>query len=172
MGPLVIDVRPVAGRDLIRLETELPFGIPEKHADRLARQARGRVVYLIAWHGGTPVGHALLKWKGATEEVVASAFRATCPDIEDVYVVEALRSRGVGSKLLAAAEQLARDRGFTQIGLSVAQDNDRAHALYERLGYADAGLAPVEERGEYRDASGRRQTWFETCVYMTKSLVP
>jgi len=172
MADLSVEVRPVAGRDVIRLETELPFGVPEKHADRLARQARGQVVYLIAWNGGTPVGHALLKWKGATEEVVASALRDTCPDVEDLYVVEALRSRGVGSRLLAAAEDLARDRGYPQIGLSVAQDNNRARALYARLGYADAGLPPVEERGDFRDASGRQQTWFETCVYMTKSLIP
>lgn len=170
MPVLPIDIKPVTHRDVLLLETYLPFGVPEKHADRLSRQSKGLVVYLIAWHEGVPIGHALLKWQGATEDQVASVLDGTCPDVEDLFVVEAHRSQGVGRQLLAEAERLTRERGYRYIGLSVAVDNLRARVLYERCGYHDAELGLLHEHGEYWDASGCRRTWDETCVYLTKSL--
>jgi len=167
---LAVDVRPVARRDVLLLEAHLPFGVPEKHADRSARQRRGQVVYLIAWHNGAPIGHALLKWQGAEEDQVASVLQGTCPDVEDLFVLESFRSQGVGRQILDAAERLTRERGSRHIGLSVGVNNPRARALYERCGYRDAGLGPLHEHLEYLDASGRRQTWDEMCVYLTKSL--
>ena len=170
MPHLAVDVRPVTRRDVLLLEVHLPFGVPEKHADRSARQENGRVVYLIAWYNGGPIGHALLKWQGAEEDQVASVLQGTCPDVEDLFVLESFRSQGVGRQILEAAERLARERGSGHIGLSVGVNNPRARALYERQGYRDAGLGPLHEHLEYLDASGRRQTWDETCVYLIKSL--
>ena len=167
---LAVDVRPVASRDVLILEAQLPFGVPEKHADRCARQRRGQVVYLIAWYNGATIGHALLKWQGAEEDEVASRLQGTCPDVEDLFVLESFRSQGVGRQILEAAERLARERGLRHIGLSVAVNNPRARVLYDRLGYRDAGLGPLHEHGEYVDASGRHRSWDEICVYLTKAL--
>ena len=44
-----MEVRPVTDDDLTLLEE---------------RFRQGLVVYLVAWHGDQPVGHALLKWGG------------------------------------------------------------------------------------------------------------
>jgi len=167
---LVVDVKPVTRCDVPLLEAHLPFGVPGKHADRSVRQSEGRVVYLIAWYNGAPIGHALLKWQGADEDHIASVLQGTCPDVEDLFVLESFRSQGVGRRILDAAERLACERGFQYIGLSVGVDNPRARALYERCGYRDAGLGPLREHLEYLDASGRRQTWDEICVYLTKPL--
>ncbi len=149
----------------------MPFGPPDKHADRFARQRKGQVVYLIAWYSGAPIGHALLKWQGPDEDQVASGLGDTCPDVEDLLVLESSRSQGVGGQILEAAERLALERGVRRIGLGVGVDNPRARAMYERLGYRNAGRGPLCEHGEYVDASGCHRSWEETCVYLSKSLL-
>jgi len=49
------------------------------------------------------------------------------------------QGRGIGGALLAWLQQAAADAGAAGVRLSVAHDNPRAHALYRRLGFADAG---------------------------------
>jgi ribosomal protein S18 acetylase RimI-like enzyme len=51
------------------------------------------------------------------------------------------RRRGIASALLRAAEEMAIDRGRTLLVLDTAAD-DGASWLYERAGYALAGLVP------------------------------
>lgn len=60
--------------------------------------------------------------------------------LDGVFVAEAARGQGVGTALLAAAEDLARTRGFREIRLDVIDSNGRARALYERLGFAPRGM--------------------------------
>ncbi len=45
------------------------------------------------------------------------------------------RLHGIGSSLLAAAEDEARRRGLPYMGLMVTEDNAAARALYESAGY-------------------------------------
>ena len=45
------------------------------------------------------------------------------------------RSQGVGKRLLARAEEWARERGVRMIGLRSNVIRERAHAFYEREGY-------------------------------------
>ncbi len=56
--------------------------------------------------------------------------------VQAVAVDEAGRGKGVGSALLAHAEQTARAAGSQRLALDVAVNNDGARRLYERLGYA------------------------------------
>jgi ribosomal protein S18 acetylase RimI-like enzyme len=46
-----------------------------------------------------------------------------------------LQSRGIGTALMGAAEDLVCERGFYGIVLGVEDFNPRARRLYERLGY-------------------------------------
>jgi GNAT superfamily N-acetyltransferase len=97
--------------------------------DRLMEMAAGRAEYLVMDDAGVAIGHVLLVFGG-------SIYRPGYPDIEDLRVLEARRGQGIGTQLIEACEQLARERGHTQIGLAVDPDlNQRAKALYERLGY-------------------------------------
>lgn len=91
--------------------------------------------WLVAWEDGRPVGHAHIDW------------RVEPPVLQDVYVAESHRRRGVASKLSEAAEQLMRDRGFAQIGLDVDVENAPARALYEKLGYRECGAPPRHVSG-------------------------
>lgn len=163
-----VTVRPIDEEDLDLVSSNVASGIPEKHRARLAMQQRGEAVYLIAWHQGLPVGHLLLKWTGPPHEPMASSLR-DCPHIEDLFVNRDRRSRGIGSQLLHAAEDQARSRGCTCIGLGVGIGNRRARSLYERRGYRDSGLGSYRHRAVQTE-DGAQQVREETDIYMVKNL--
>ncbi len=52
-----------------------------------------------------------------------------------LYVAPEQRRQGIGSALVSHAEQWARDRGDSQIGLQVFQNNHPALRLYQQLNY-------------------------------------
>jgi GNAT superfamily N-acetyltransferase len=57
-------------------------------------------------------------------------------EVSGLVVDECFRSQRVGEHLLACAEQWAREQGCQAIGLRSNIIRDRAHAFYERHGYA------------------------------------
>lgn len=52
-----------------------------------------------------------------------------------LYVEPAHRRKGLGTALMAHAQQWAKQQGYGQIGLQVFEDNQSALALYQKLGY-------------------------------------
>ncbi|MGB3572085.1 MAG: GNAT family N-acetyltransferase [Phormidesmis sp.] len=52
-----------------------------------------------------------------------------------LYVDEAHRRQGLGSMLMAHAQQWAKQQGYGQVSLQVFEDNVSALNLYEKLGY-------------------------------------
>jgi ribosomal protein S18 acetylase RimI-like enzyme len=80
----------------------------------------------------------------------------------------ALRSCGIGTILIRAAEQRIRARGLSRAELGVEEINPRARALYERLGYRAYGRKPEAWDEEAADGSVTR---YETvCRLMGKEL--
>jgi len=63
------------------------------------------------------------------------------------------RRQGIGTMLLSAAVSTAWSRGLERIELTVREDNARAKALYERLGFRDEGIErhSMLVAGEYYD---------------------
>ena len=57
-----------------------------------------------------------------------------------IGVVAELRGRGIGSALLTATLERAKAASLTRIELTVREDNTRAIALYESLGFVVEGL--------------------------------
>jgi ribosomal protein S18 acetylase RimI-like enzyme len=55
--------------------------------------------------------------------------------VNDVEIDAAYRGRGFGRQAMLLAEQEARKRGMTSIGLNVHGQNTVARALYDSLGY-------------------------------------
>lgn len=55
--------------------------------------------------------------------------------LNDLFVGEAARRRGVGRALMERAERLAQESGAVGLTLSTAIDNLRAHRLYESIAY-------------------------------------
>lgn len=88
--------------------------------------------------------------------------------IHQLATMPALQSCGLGTILIAAAEERIRRRGLVRAELGVEQDNPRARALYERLGYVVFDTRPDSWDEEAPDGTIRR---YETvCAIMAKEL--
>ena len=53
------------------------------------------------------------------------------------------RGLGIGTRLMALAEQHAREQGFDKLSLIVFEKNEGAMRLYERLGYREAAREAI-----------------------------
>ncbi|MFB4317747.1 GNAT family N-acetyltransferase [Actinomadura sp. 21ATH] len=157
--------------DLDALEEHLPSpSATSYHARRFARQAAGAGTYLVAWLDGRPAGNCEVRWNGCAAPEVR-AVTAGCPEVNGLHVVDALRSRGIGTALIRRAERLAARRGARLIGLGVDDHgNPRAAALYARLGYRPT--VRYLDRYSYTDDAGVEHPVEDPCVFLVKDLVP
>jgi ribosomal protein S18 acetylase RimI-like enzyme len=113
-------------------------------AGKLERVVDGSVEYLVArGPGGEPVSKGLIDY----------AIHTDAGTLEQLVTRPDLMSRGIGTKLMRAAERRIRARGKRWAVLGVEDDNPRARALYERLGYVAYARAhdswdALNEQGE------------------------
>lgn len=155
---------PVRVRDL--LPQDLPActwsgsGTHLSHVERaLERAGAGEVEYLaVCTPADLPVAIG-----GVDYQVAEGA-----GTLWQLAVLPALQSCGLGTLLVRAAEQRIRDRGLRRAALAVEEDNPRARALYERLGYVAYGREPDAWDEEGPDGSIRRHETM--CVLLRKSL--
>lgn len=68
-----------------------------------------------------------------------------------ISLVKAHWGRGIGTALMRALIDLAKDVGYEQLELEVVRSNERAVALYERMGFETVGCIPHALK--YRDGS-------------------
>lgn len=70
-----------------------------------------------------------------------------------ICVARDWRDVGVGSELVAGAQEWAARRGLRKVSLGVFPDNDRAIAVYEQRGFVREGLRQAQYRSgdEFRD---------------------
>ncbi len=143
-------------------------GVASVHARRYARQRAGAATLLVAWRGERPVGSCEVRWDGCAAPEVRAA-HGECPEINGLGVwPESLRSQGIGTALIRAAEERARERGAGCIGLGVDETNLRAATLYARLGYRAA--TPYTDRWSCQDTEGRTHHMADACTFMVKEL--
>ncbi|WP_043263060.1 GNAT family N-acetyltransferase [Streptomyces sp. CT34] len=157
-------VLPVSVRDL------LPGDLPEctwagsathlRQVEReLARAAAGEVDYLaVCTPRDVPVAIG-----GIDYQVTKGA-----GTVWQLAVLPALQSCGLGTLLVRAAERRISSRGLHRAELAVEEDNPRARALYERLGYVACGRQPDAWDEEAPDGSIRRHE--TVCVLMRREL--
>ena len=149
-------LRPMATADLagvIALEHELfpedPWTAP-MFADEVAQPPEVRL-YLVAevddgpgdrsGTGGAGPGPAIAGYAGML--FVPGGLQA---DVLTIAVRESRWGLGIGSALLDALVQAARERDCAEIFLEVRADNPRAHGLYRRRGFGEIGV----RRGYYK----------------------
>ncbi len=140
-------VRPLEPHEVERVDAVLPLSRLDQEGDR---------VYLVAWDGNDPVGHAHL---ALTDP----------PEIGDVYVLPERRRQGIASELTRAAEREAAARGHDRVILSVSANAPGPQALYEGLGYVDAGLPPKRVQGTIM-LRGEPFEVDDTLLYKVKTL--
>ena len=96
-----------------------------------ARLERGEsIVYVAEAEDGAAVGFVQVYPTFASVELGA-AWR-----LNDLYVAESARGRGVAGLLMRAVRDGASEAGVVWIDLETARDNVTAQRLYEREGYA------------------------------------
>jgi GNAT superfamily N-acetyltransferase len=116
--------------------------------------------YLVAWQDDEPVGHAHLAWTGGKLDV---------PELQDVFVLERERRRGIARALTLKAEREVAARGHDRIGVSHGIANHAARLLYEGLGYRSAGVEPDHLKGTVL-IRGRLVEVDDTLVHLVKDL--
>ncbi|HEY2447084.1 MAG TPA: GNAT family N-acetyltransferase [Rhizomicrobium sp.] len=93
---------------------------------------------LVAREDGTPAGFVAARAVAGEAEILS------------LGVPENFRRRGIGSELTARAVRRAAAMGASSLCLEVAVENHTARALYERLGFRQAGSRPAY----YKDIDG------------------
>jgi ribosomal protein S18 acetylase RimI-like enzyme len=96
--------------------------------------AEDEMTVLLAGEG--PDGISLIRfrpsvWTGGPEA-----------HLQELYVVPALRGRGIGRALLEATIEVAREAGATGIDLNTGETDTAARALYESAGFTNREGSP------------------------------
>jgi GNAT superfamily N-acetyltransferase len=94
----------------------------------LADPALGRVFFIR--EGGEIAGYVALCFGYSIEFTGRDAF------VDEFFVVEGRRGRGLGRRALEAVLEEARRLGVRAVHLEVARGNQRARSLYESLGFS------------------------------------
>lgn len=138
-----MDIRPCTDADLRVLcsRWRTPGGVHEAHH---ARQRDGQATYLVAWQDQEPLGSGVLQWGGCIGSNARTAYPEAV-ELNHLQVRDQYRGQGVGSALIAAAEDRASQAGRYQIAVGVAEDNPDAERLYRRLGYCPTGAINVSQ---------------------------
>lgn len=102
-------------------------------------------VALIAEEDEHPVGFVFC--------VLGDVGRKTA-HVTDLYVAPEARSRGVGSALLAAVIEPAREAGLDYVSLEVLTRNNEARRLYDRLGFVAVDVFMVAPLGSLAERLG------------------
>jgi GNAT superfamily N-acetyltransferase len=132
----------VVGRLLFDFNTEFetPGPTAEEFSARLAWVLeRDDVVALLAGEERDPVGLALLTLR------ITHYFDGPLAQLEELYVRPALRDQGIGTALLTAAIELARERGSGEMHINVDEVDTDTRRFYERHGFVN-----VEPGADYR----------------------
>jgi RimJ/RimL family protein N-acetyltransferase len=58
-----------------------------------------------------------------------------------IYIHQDFQNLGLGTSMMRKAIELAKDRGFHRLGLTVVADNHRAIKVYEKVGFKKEGIA-------------------------------
>jgi GNAT superfamily N-acetyltransferase len=134
----------------------------------LADHAEPDGASLIATGGSDVIGHAAIVW-----ESNYAGFRSRgIPLVHQIVVAGPFRRRGVATLLMDAAEQVARHRGISTLGITVGLSDEYgpAQRLYGRRGYIPDGRGACQGQRPLR--KGTQLTMDDDLIiWLTKDLV-
>lgn len=74
--------------------------------------------------------------------------------IEDIFVEEDFRGKGIASKAIESSEIICKNKGSSALCMDVVPSNHNAIKLYHKLGYDRLSLITVRKDFEERKSSG------------------
>ena len=89
------------------------------------------MVAVLAEDEGRPVGFALLSLRPAIW------FDGPVSQLEELYVVPPLRSRGIGTRILDLCRRVATERGSPEMHIGVDEVDVDTRRFYERHGFVN-----------------------------------
>ena len=159
-------IRPLREADLPALEWD---GVYEKYRT-VFRQSfldaeRGQRSLLVAVAGHEMVGQVFIQLSSSETRYADGAARGY---LYALRVRPAWQGLGLGTRLIAAAEDALLAMGFSVAVIAAGKDNPRAYQLYQRLGYKTF----AEDPGVwyFTDVNGSRQVMEDPCWVMQKLL--
>ena len=133
------DVGPIAAAFLAAGWKNKPRSQYERY---LAEQEDGRRTVLVASLDGASAGYVTIAWRSG----YAPFKEGGIPEIQDFNVLPHLRRRGIGTRLMDAAERaVARRSDVVGIGVGVSPDYGAAQRLYVLRGYVPDGRGLVSD---------------------------
>ena len=85
---------------------------------------------ILAESAGAPIGYLALTLGYSLEFLGRDAF------VDEIYLREAYRGKGIGDRAIELAVEKCRALGVRALHLEVDHVNPRARALYERVGFS------------------------------------
>jgi GNAT superfamily N-acetyltransferase len=111
---------------------------PDPHKQRRALEAilddPSRATVFVAREGAKVVAMAALHYTTSTAEGGKSAW------FEDLCVLPEERGKGIGPRLLGFVLDAAKKAGALRVTLLTDGDNERAQALYRKLGFKPSSM--------------------------------
>jgi ribosomal protein S18 acetylase RimI-like enzyme len=161
-----LKIRSAVEEDLPALEWDGEY----RHFRRLYRDIfrsaqRGEAILWVAELEGQVIGQLFVQLSSGRPELADGLQRAY---IYGFRVRTVYRDKGVGTRMMQAAEADLIQRGYQVVTLNVNRDNPGARRLYERLGYRV--VAAEEGRWSYIDDRGIRREVHEPAWRMVKRL--
>ena len=77
---------------------------------------------------------------------ISTAEGGTTALFEDLVVLPSHRGRGIASSLVEFVIRHARKQGVLRLTLLTDMRNERAQALYRKLGFTDSSMQPMRQR--------------------------
>jgi len=116
---------------------------------------------------GTPQNRHVGRWRLQQAGLV----RAIAAWLADLFAVAGARRRGIGRRLVEAAEMVAVSHGASRLGLEVTASNSQsegARLLYAGVGFVDAGVGEFVSGYSYWTPDGVELRDEEPHTYLIK----
>jgi GNAT superfamily N-acetyltransferase len=122
---------PADAKSIQGLLVELGYSLSENEVQKnmaaLAEDPKSKI--LLAVENNIPIGLVTIAWRTILH------YPAPIARITGFVVTAEQRGKGIGHKLLAAAEKLAQENGCLYIELTTNMRRTEAHGFYARAGY-------------------------------------
>jgi len=142
------------------------------HRGRLRDAAHPDFRYLVILHGLTIVGFVCLVFRRPASWLNADDTQHL-PQIVDLHIEESWRGRGYGSAAVRLIEHIVLQLDYHKVYIAVEpQNNPRAYALYQRLGYQALQLQPYHHVWAAIDGDGNTDRGEAWLVDMEKRVQP